>query len=202
MPNINRASQLVTAYLSSTESVDAAASGLVSAKRSMLTSIQSALKGCPAIDEDTWTKDWAKPALDALIASGRYSVDDKGRSLSATVACSTLKIAVIALTNDYEVEADKDTSLKGFVSRVRPELAKDDLIEPSKAGAKRKTGDRKSTDREAQYAKAAFMVAGKDKARAKVLTLIMQEYADDFDAWADDFIIEQDAKIRTKRRGA
>jgi hypothetical protein len=180
---------VVSAFLASSQSIDAANASLVSAKASLLSSLQSALKGADPVDDDVWAKDWAEPVGKALIASGRYTVDDKGQSLSARSAASTLKVAVIAITNEFEIEPG-DTSLKSFVQRVRPLLADDDLIPAPTAGAKKKDGERKSNTREAALDAACFLAAGKDRQRAKMLKLIMGSHAEAFDDWADAFVVD------------
>jgi hypothetical protein len=196
-----RATAIVNAFLAGTQSIDAANASLVAAKLTLLDGIKSALKGVPAVDDDDWAKGWAQPVYDALKASGRYTVDDKGVSLSARVAASTLKVAVIALTNEYEPE-DKDTSLKSFVSRVRPELAKEGLIEAPTAGAKKKDGERKSTAKEDARNAALALVCGRDKHRAKLLGVILMDYLEELDDWMSEIIVERDNQRRGKRRAA
>ncbi|MGZ5183584.1 MAG: hypothetical protein ACXWCO_00630 [Caldimonas sp.] len=177
-----RVASVVAAFLAGNEAVDAANSQLVSAKVSLLSSVTAALKGCDPVDGDSWAKDWAEPTLKALIASGRYTVDDKGRSLSASSAASNLKIAVIAITNDVEPD-EAASSLKNFVQAVRPKLVSEDLIEATTAGAKSKGEERRKPEGAAMTA-ALFLVARKDKKRAAMLGKIMADAPEVFDAWA------------------
>lgn len=96
-------------------------------------------------------KTWDERSSDAFAAflaqgvkSGRWTLDDKGKSFSATSAFSAVKVAVLALTNKAATPKDGE-SLKSFVDRAREPLRKVGLLPKltatQEAAAKRRKAD-------------------------------------------------------------
>jgi len=146
---------------------------------SKLTTIEAALKGERPVDGRRWTSHWADETLAVLLESGQYKVDRDGRSASAASACSTLKIAVIAITNNHRPN-EGEVSLKSFVQRVRPELKEACLIDATNAGAPPKWKSEKQTRglRAMERVEAARMEREADIEEAVMYLTDSDEFAD------------------------
>lgn len=197
--------------------ISAAEQTLLGAQASQLEALQTALKGCGKVSEETFSQFWKKPVEAQLIASGRYA------EASVPVKLSGLKVAVLAIT--HGVRGVKGESLKVFVQRVRPVLkAKGVLADSGKGrpeGSKGKPSTRATTvtpgvsqaqsdgtpaasnvtlpgDKNAptvtpyseQVAQACDLLAHRNAKRATMLRIIMERHAEAFDAWAAKVIAD------------
>lgn len=213
------AETVVKSFVESDNRISAAEKTLLGAQASQLESLQTALKGCGKVSEETFNSFWRKPVEAQLIASGRYA------EASIPVKMSGLKVAVLALTNG--IKGVKDESLKVFVQRVRPILkAKGVMANSGKGrpeGAKGKPSTRATTvtpavgvsnaladgtpaasnvtmpgDKNAptpapyseQVKQACDLLAHRNAKRATMLEIIMERHADVFDVWAAKIIAD------------
>jgi hypothetical protein len=204
------ASALASAFLAGRETVAAAANAFQVAKASTLTGLAAVLVNQPPMSEAQWLL-IAPDVMASFIASGKYKIDvvatdtTLARSLSASTAVSTVKVAVLGLTNDFEpIAADGTpyTSLAAYVADTREELKTAGILADTTQGAKTKSEERKSTDKAdkadkaiAARAEALKVVAWGDKGRAANLAWATDKARVlDFDQWVKGAIAAEVAK--------